>query len=468
MADGAAQIPRHDPDAESACLSAAIFDHAAALELVELLEEGDYHFDANRHVHRAIRDICVRGERVDEVSVLGQLRATKRLDQIGGAAYLAQLATVPHTVQLEQHAKVVRGWARIRRAHQTFRELTVEASGAAIPDVDTWLDSAERRAYAATGSVEAARAHGATYADTWAILKAGWDEADARNDRTWGTPTGFHRLDEHTLGFRPGQLWYVGARPGQGKTAFAQQIAEYVAERGGGSDAVIIDSQEMTRAELVARAAARASGHGHRQIVRRRLDDAGWAAVTEASVRLAALPIAIDDQKRITPLKLRAKVRRHLAELHKAHPKAKLRLVVVDYVQLMQPDRDRHNGTRAGELGEISGALKQMAGEFECTVLALSQLTRHTDKTKAPPAPTLFDFRDSGAIEADGDVVIGLHRPDQYRKPGENHDGICQVHVLKGRGCGENAFELRFDGPTTRFDNIVAEQDQLWRQEELL
>lgn len=464
MADGSTAIPRHDAQAEQACLSAALFDQAAALELVELLEESDYHFGQNRHVHAAIRAICARGDQVDAVSVHAELHATKRLAGIGGAAYLATLAERPHIARLEQYARVVKGWSRVRRALDTFRQLVAEAQHSEIPDVDAWLDTCETRAYAATADTDTARQTSATYAEIGAILRQGWDEAGERADRTWGVSTGYQRLDEHTLGMRPGQLWFLGARPGQGKTAWAQQLIEYVATRGGGKAGVVFLSMEMTRAELALRAVARESRVGHRQI-QRRAQNADWDAVAQATSTLQRIPVAIDDQKKLSPLRARAKVLRLQAELRKAHPEAKLALVVIDYVQLMVPDRERQNGTRAGELGEITRSLKGLAGDFDCTVLALSQLTR-PEKGKAPPAPTLFDFRDSGSIEADGDVVIGLHRPDQYKKPGEPRDHLCQVHVLKGRGCGEAAFELVFDGPTTHFANIDPRDDQLWRPEE--
>lgn len=464
MADGSTAVPRHDVEAERACLSAALFDQAAALELVELLEETDYHFDANRHVHRAIRSICARGDQVDEVSLHGELLATNRLQQIGGASYIATLAGQPHISRLEQYARVVKGWARVRRALATFRELVSEAQHGEIPDVDAWLDSCETRAYTATAAADAAKKTSCTYADIGAILRQGWDEAGERADRTWGTSTGYQRLDEHTLGMRPGQLWFLGARPGQGKTAWAQQLIEYVATRGGGKAGVVFLSMEMTRAELSLRAVARESKVGHRQI-QRRAQNANWDAVAEATSVLQGIPVALDDQKKVSPLRARAKVLRLQSELRKVWPQAKLALVVIDYVQLMVPDQERRNSTRAAELGEITRSLKGLAGDFDCTVLALSQLTR-PEKGKAPPAPTLFDFRDSGAIEADGDVVLGLHRPDQYKKPGEPRDHLCQVHVLKGRGCGEAAFELVFDGPTTHFSNVDERDDQLWRPED--
>jgi replicative DNA helicase len=467
MPDGSATktAQRFDEEAEQACLSAALNDHDSALELVELLAESDFYFDANRQILGAIRAVCVRGDQVDLVSVVAELRAATLLDRVGGSPYVARLVGLPSVVHVEQHARIVRNWARVRRAQNAFRQLVAEATAGELTDVDAWLDSCERRAYEATSSEQTAKAHSAGYREIWSTMKAKWDEADARSERTLGTATGFHRLDEHTGGMRPGQLWYVGARPGQGKTVFLQQVLEHVACRGMGLESGIMSSQEMTKEELFPRALAREAKLGHRKIERRSLDRDQWASVAEAANRVQAYPLEIDDEKRITPLKLRAKIRRLNAKIGSYAPKAKLRVVGVDYVQLMRPDIERTGENRATELGAISRALKELAGEFECTVLVMSQLARHTDKSKAPPAPTLFDFRDSGSIEADGDVVIGLHRPDQWLKPGVAPDHICQVHVLKGRGCGEASFELLFDGPTTRFENIDVGDDKLWKVE---
>lgn len=462
MPDGApTPTLRADLDAEAVCVGMALMDHDAALELVEVLDPEDYWSGPNRFIHLAIRAVLARGDRVDVTMVMVELRATQREKQVGGSSYLAQLMGAPWG-NLAQHARTVRNWARLRRAVEAFRKLSAEGSNADILDVDGWLDRCEREAYDATASRQAARASVATYAEAGDYLRAGWERAASRDDRTWGTPTGFHRLDEHTMGMGAGQIWYVGARPGQGKTAFAQQIAEYVAERGGGKAGVVFLSQEMGRDELLQRAVARTSMQSARGILKRS-DRVDWTAVADGTKRAQGMPILIDDEKGLTPIKVRAKVRRHLATLRKQHAEVELRLVVVDYVQLMSSDHPERHGTRAGELGAISSALAAMAGEFGCTMLVLSQLTRPTEKDKMPPPPTLFTFRDSGSIEADGNVVIGLHRPDQYRKPGEQHDHLCQVHVLKGRGCGEAAFELIYDGPTTHFDNIAPEQDSLWK-----
>jgi replicative DNA helicase len=463
VADGnnALRPPRCDLDAEGACLSLALLDRDAALELIEVLSPADYWSDANRTIHEAIRVVCTRGDVPDAVAVVGELRARNALQRVGGAVYVMELMHQPTIASVTQTAKTIKNWARVRLAQAVFRQITAEADTYEMTDVQGWLDSCERRAYEATAAAGEGKSTVTSYAQAGALMEAAWAEAASRTERTWGTATGFHRLDEHTLGMTSGQLWFLGGRPGQGKTSGAQQIGEYVAERGGGQDGVILLSQEMEASELLLRTLARTSGVPMRAIKRRKMDRAGWEAYVAAQKRVETWPIEIDDEKRLTPMKVRAKVRRLAAKLKQTHG-ARLKLVIIDYVQQMQPDSSKRGSTRAGELGEITAALKAMAGEFDCTFLVLSQLTR-PEKNKPVVPPTLFDFRDSGSIESDGDLLIGLHRPDQYAKPNEALTGVCEWHVLKGRACGECAFELRFDGRTTCFDNIARGSDALFR-----
>lgn len=464
MPDGnGAAPPRTDMDAEGACLSAALLSPDAALELVEVLAARDYWSDANRTIHEAIRTICGRGDVPDVVAVAGELRARNALQRVGGMAYLADLLHQPAIASIEQTAKVVRDWARVRLAQSVFRQLEAEAATYEMTDVQAWLDSCERRAYEATAANGEAKGTVTSYAQAGALMEAGWAEVERSQERTWGTATGIDRLDEHTLGMQAGQLWVLGARPGQGKTSGAQQIGEHVAERGGGRDGVILLSQEMEAPELLLRTLGRHANIPIRAIKRRKMDRAGWDAYTEAVRRAHSWPILVDDEKALSPMKVRAKIRRHAAQLKQQYG-ARLKLVIVDYIQLMKPDNARRNATRAQEIGEITASLKEMAKEFDCTILALSQLTR-PEKNKPVQAPTLFDFRDSGSIEADGDILIGLHRADQYAKAGEALTGLCEWYVLKGRGCGECAFETKFDGRTTWFGNIDRGKDQLWRRE---
>jgi replicative DNA helicase len=457
-------VPRQDLDAEGA-LVAALFD-GRALEVLELLRPEEYYADANRRIHEAARDVVTAGGTVDIVSVSARLRADGRYEQIGGSAYLATVIDQPFTLDLEAAARTVKDWARVRRASVLWQTLAAEAKASELPDVPAWLAHCEARAYAVTQTERESSGKASSYADSMAAVKARWAEQAAHKDaRTWGTATGYHRLDEHTGGLLPGQLWYIAARPGQGKSAFLQQLIEYVAARGGGEAACLMASMEMSFDELSIRALARRANLSYRAVASGKVDNTGWNALAQATRDIATWPIVVDDEKRLSPMRLRAKVRRRFAQLREKHPSAKLRVIGVDYVQLMVSDQDmeRRGMTRAEELGQVSSQLKALAGEFECTVIALSQV-RRPEKGKAPPRPELDDMRDSGALEADGDVVISLHRPDQYRKGGEQLDGRCEVHVLKGRACGEASFELLYDGPSTHFSNLDVQQDGLWRE----
>lgn len=449
------RIPRHDLDAEAACLSAAMISNDHALELTELLAPTDFYADANRKIYDAIRDLVARGEPADNVAVAAELRAAKRFEAVGGASYLAQVTdATPSVAHLGKHASIVRSLARVRAATATFQQLTAEAYTAAMPDVDAWLEDAERRAYAATADRASNDDGPTTYA---ASMPGMFQEIQEGGVRALGMPTGFRELDAHAHGLGRGQLWFVAGRPGHGKTALAQQLAEQIADADPDAGSVFC-SMEMPRGDLILRALARRSRLPLNSIKARQLDRDGWHRIANAAAELVKLPIAIPEADALTPLGLRRKVRRAYAELRAARPSVSLALVVVDYVQLMSGDDVPKGMTRAVELGQISRSLKNLAKELNCTLVVLSQLARK--QRGAAKRPELDELRDSGALEADADLVLALHRPDEYRKPGTEPDGKCEVLILKGRNCGTGFHELRFDGPSSRFDNVEQQQTE--------
>ena len=458
MPDGSHAVPRHDPAAEAACLSAALLSTDVALELVELLEPTDYYLGANRRVHEAMRTVASRGEPVDIVTVVAELRATQRLDEVGGATYVARLADEsPAVAHIATHANIVRGWARVRAAVQTFGQLNAEGRGGEIPDVDAWLESCEQRAYAATAARRDVDDGPSTYAE---LVPGAFDKIREGSIASLGRPTGFYALDHHAHGLSPGQLWFVAGRPGHGKTAWAQQLAEQIALSDPNA-ATVFCSMEMSRDELMFRSLARHAKLPASAIKSRQLDRDGWHRIAQAAGDLVKLPISVDEADRLTPLALRRKVRRRFAERRVTTPSATLALVVVDYVQLMSGDDVAKGTTRAVELGGISRSLKNLAKELGCTVVVLSQLARK--QRGAAKRPELDELRDSGALEADADLVIALHRADEYRKPGEQPDGKCEVLILKGRNCGTGAHELAFDGASSRFDNLATQTEYAWQ-----
>lgn len=447
-----ASVPQQNLDAEAAVLSAALLSQEAADEAMCAVSSGDFYSDANRRIMGAIEQLCADGAAVDVVAVAELLRAEGKLEQIGGPRYLAQISdATPAIAHVAAHAKIVADLGRVRRACATFKALAAEAYSS-IEDVDAWLEHCEGEVYAATANSLADRDTVGTYRDEAGKLLhqiGEWSKGPEQR----GLRTGFRFLDEHIGGLIAPDLWYIGGRPGMGKTSLVAQIIEYAAAF---DVAIVFFSLEMKRDQLVLRSLSRRlRDAGFELPIRRlrtgRLDQFEWAELTHVVEELSALPIVIDDAEGLTPAKLRAKLRRHLATLRKRFPAIKLGAVAIDYVQLMRPDRARgRNETRNDEVGGISAALKEMAKAFDTPVLALSQLTR-PKKGEKVKAPELQDLRDSGALEADADIVLFVHRDDEYRPPSAQRDGEADLIVAKGRNCGTGSHQVRFDGRYTRF-----------------
>lgn len=447
--------PRCDLEAEAAVLSACLLSEDAALEVIDLLDAGDFYADANRRVFESVVDILRASGRVDVLSVASLLRANGRMEQIGGSTYLAQLAdATPAVAHVAHHAKIVRDLARIRRAEQVFTALATSARMEAITDVDAWLENCEATAYAATANRGDGKPTAFTYRDLARMAYREIAEANRKGATMLGRSTGFASLDAHLGGMEGGDLIVLAGRPGHGKTALALQVLENVAAGGASANpaAGVMLSQEMLGVRLLLRSVARHGGEPLRLL--RQGKPSNWNTVQAATNKLADLPAMIDDEKRLTPLKVRAKIRRHLNTIRTRFPEIPLGLVVIDYIQLMQADGQIRGENRSLELGRITRELKMTAGEFNVPILLLSQLRRadkRSGKGGNAPKPTLEDLRDSGSIEADADVVIAVHREDEHRPPDEKPDGLADLLVLKGRNSGRANHQLKFDGSRTEF-----------------
>lgn len=452
MADGDRAPIRADLDAEAAVLSAALLDDGAALDAVDSLEPSDFWADANRIVFETIRDVVRTGARADVVTVSSAIRASGKLERIGGTPYLAQLAdATPAVSHVRDHANVVRNLARLRRAQNLFRKLSIEAGTVEVGDVDEWLSQAEASAYQATaerrGIEETAMMYGELALDTYRAVEQASERRKAGEEVGYGVTTGLKCLDRHLGGYFGGQLIVIAARPRCGKTSLAAQAAEAIA---AGSQAVVFLSCEMTRQELMERAIARRIGVPVRYLRQGLPGD--WNVLARTTEELSRLPLIVDDESDITPLRARAKVRRHYAKIRSRFPGIDLGAVVVDYLQLLNPDASeaRRSETRAIELGRITRSLKLLAKELNVPVIALSQLRRPEKHQKVQP-PTLEDLRDSGRIEEDADVVILLHREDLYRPPHEERTNDADIMVAKARGNEEAVHTVKWDGQRTQF-----------------
>jgi len=450
MADGGrAPVPqRHDLDAEAAVLSRCMLEPDAALECVELLEARDFYADANQSIFQVILDIVGDGGTPDMVTVAQALRASQRLERVGGTPYLAQLVNdTPFAANLAEHAGIIRSLARVRRAETLFTLLAAEARTGELGAIDDWLDACERRVLATCGDRANKRVTAFTAAELASIAYQLVESAKSTGRPALGLLMGFPNVDRQLNGLLPGNLVVIGARPGVGKTSLLDQIEHNIA--GDLSrPAIVLDFSLEVSAE--ARGLKALSRRSQTPVQALRCGRPGdWSKLGSASAAYGKLPILIDDDPYLTPMSLRARIRRHVQTMRRLFPNLPLGAVAVDYLQLMGID-GRSSGNKAQDVGEITRAMKLMAKEFGTTVIALSQLNRPKDG-KPPSVPTLTDFRDSGRIEEDADKILGLHRDDAHPVAGRPKDGLATCAVLKNREGETGNHDWLWDGPSTSF-----------------
>lgn len=437
------RLPPHSLEAEQSVLGAVLLDREALLLATEILRVEDFYREAHRLIYRAVLDLEARGEAVDLLTVTEELRRKDELEAVGGASYLAHLTTVvPSVANAGYYARIVAQKAALRQLIQAanrIAEKAYEEEG----EVSEIVDEAERLIL----EVASGRYRDGFVNIKQVLLKTfeHLERIATHKGEVTGLPT-FHDLDRLLSGLQPSDLIICAARPGMGKTSFCLNIAQNVALQK--RVPVAIFSLEMSRDQVVQRMlAAEAMVEQHR-LRTGFLKEEDWARLVNAASLLAEAPIYIDDTPAITALEVRAKARRLQAECG-------LGLVVIDYLQLMQAHRRVDN--RQQEIALISRALKALARELNVPVLVLSQLNRGVEQ-RQDKRPVMADLLESGAIEADADVIIFLYRP-QYYDPDTDKKGIAEVIVAKHRNGPVGTVEMAFLPEFTKFVDLAPEPE---------
>lgn len=429
-------------EAEQSVLAACMLNQDAVEELVLKLKPENFYRPAHRIIFEAVCDLNVRRIPVDQISLADSLNASGQLEAVGGKAYLVELADNTFALtNWQNHADIVKRTAILRDL--IYASASINALAYDAPDnLDEVVEEAEKTLFSVTE-----KRVSSTFRRMDSLLNDAFEEitqlAEQKNHMA-GVPTGFKDVDDLFHGFRGGDLIILAARPGVGKTSFALNLAVNAAKRG---TAVTFFSLEMSAGQLVQRILCAEARVSLSKIRSGFISEGDWGAIADAMNSLSQLELYIDDSPGLSILEARAKARR---ELRKTAGKG---LIVVDYLQLMQPSQTRRDGNRAVEVGEISRGLKVLAKEMDMPVLALSQLSRAVEM-RGKKRPMLSDLRESGSIEQDADIVMFIDRSmDEAEAESEGRPdwGTAELIVAKHRNGPTRDITLAFTAEYTRF-----------------
>jgi replicative DNA helicase len=433
------RTPPQDIAAEQCVLGGMMLSKDAIADVVEVLRGPDFYKPAHQAVYDAIIDLYGRGEPADAVTVAAELSKRGDIARIGGAPYLHTLiSSVPTAANAGYYAKIVQERAILRRLVEAGTRIVQLAYSTG--DADDVVDQAQAEVYAVTE-----RRASEDYLRLSEIMEGALDEIDAINSRggqLTGVPTGFADLDQLTNGLHPGQLVIVAGRPSLGKSALAVDFLRSAAIKHGLPSCIF--SLEMGRNEITMRllsAESRVPLHSMRSGT---MTDQDWTRLARRMGEVSSAPLFIDDSPNMSLMEIRAKCRR----LKQRHD---LRLVIVDYLQLMSSPRRVEN--RQQEVSEFSRSLKLLAKELDVPVVALSQLNRGPEQ-RADKKPQLSDLRESGSLEQDADVVILLHREDAYERESPRA-GEADLIVAKHRNGPTATVTVAFQGHYSRFVDMA-------------
>ena len=412
------RLPPQDIPAERSVLGAMLLSKDAIADVVEELRVEDFYRPDHQTIFGTILDLFTKGQPADMVTVADALTRSGDLNRVGGAPYLHTLsAEVPTAANATYYAQIVHGKAVLRNlvnAGTRIAQWGYSGEG----EVEQIADRAQAEVFEATVTRAANdyRPLGEVMPDAIAEIEG----IASRGGEMVGVPTGFVDLDRLTNGLHPGQLIIVAARPAIGKSTLGLDIARSASIANGLTSALF--SLEMSSQEIVTRLLSAEAKIPLHHLRSGAMSDNDWRALSDCSARLHDSPLYIDDSPNMTMAEIRAKCRR-------LRQRNELRLVIVDYLQLMTSGKRVES--RQQEVSEFSRALKLLAKELEVPVVALSQLNRGPE-ARNDKKPMLSDLRESGSLEQDSDMVVLIHREDAYDRD-SSRAGEADLIVAKHR-----------------------------------
>lgn len=437
------KLPPQNLEAERSLLGCLLIDKDAIIKIADFFGARDFYKKIHQEIFNVVLDLFERGEPIDMLSVSSRLKERGVLESVGGNSYLTELVnTVPTATHVLNYAKIVQSKRILRDLIDASEEIHSMAYNE-WEDTDTLLDQAERKIFSI-----AQKSMTQSFVAVKDMLGAAFERIDnlfKNKGVPRGVPTGYPDLDNILAGLQSSDLVILASRPSLGKSSLALNIATHIAVRE--KLPVGLFSLEMSSDQIIDRIIASEANLDLWRLRTGRLSNEGedndFTKIQHALGTLSGAPIYIDDSASINILQMRAMARRLQADKG-------LGLIVVDYLQLMEPRNS--NAPIIQQMTEISRSLKGLAKELKVPVLALSQLSRAVEQ-RTPQIPRLSDLRETGAIEQDADVVLFIHREDKYRED-STRKNIADIIIAKHRNGPVGNVELYFDERCASFRNL--------------
>ncbi len=445
------KLPPQALDLEEAVLGAMMIDKKGIDDVIDILHPDAFYKEAHQRIYAAIIKLFETSQPVDLLTVSNQLRAQADLDFVGGDFYLIGLTQkVSSSAHVEFHARVILQKYIQRRLITISNEIIKESYDETV-DVFDLLDDAESKLFEVTQGNLKKSSEKAESLVSQALEKI---QEISNKEGMSGVPSGFYKVDEITSGWQPSDLIIIAARPGMGKTAFVMSMAKNIAIKF--NQGVAIFSLEMSSVQLITRMISSETNLTSEKLRKGNLLAHEWEQLNVKVKDLSNAPIFIDDTPSLSIFDLRAKARRLVSQ----HD---IKIIIIDYLQLMTSGTNNKSGNREQEISTISRNLKALAKELEVPVIALSQLSRAVETRGGSKRPLLSDLRESGAIEQDADIVSFIYRPEYYKLTEWDDEGRtpcegqAEFIIAKHRNGGLDSIRLKFIGHLAQFADLEEE-----------
>ena len=442
------KLPPQAVDLEEVVLGAMMIDKKGVDEVIDILQPEAFYKESHQLIFNSIISLFEKQEPVDIKTVSFQLKKDGNLNTVGGDYYLIELSQkVSSSAHIEFHSRIILQKFIQRKLISISNEI-IEDSYDETSDVFDLLDKAESRIYDI--SQRNLKKNTQSAEDLVLAAKKKIEEISKKEGLS-GIASGFGEIDRLTSGWQPSDLIIVAARPGMGKTAFTLSMARNISVEN--NMPVAFFSLEMSAIQLITRLISSETGLNSEKLRTGKLEKFEWELLNVKVTNLENAPLYIDDTPSLSIFELRAKARRLSSQFG-------IKLIVVDYLQLMTLGSSQKSGNREQEISTISRNLKALAKELEIPIIALSQLSRAVELRGGTKRPILSDLRESGAIEQDADIVSFLYRPEYYKiDEWDDEDrtpsaGQAEFIVSKHRNGGLNSIKLKFISSLGKFENL--------------